>query len=155
MNKHCVAFQSRRIRLSLGQRSREMQLFKVAKRLEGNESGVTLIETLVALAILGCVAAAFLSGLATTTRASVIADEQATAESLIRSEIEYIKNYSYDYYASSYPVDPALTIPESWDIPAPVVVPVHASDDGIQQVTVTAERNGKQMLSIIMYKADR
>ena len=120
-----------------------------------NEKGFALIETIVALALLGVVAVAFLSGLATATKASIVANEQATAESLIRSEIEYVKNYTYDYYASSYPVDPALTIPEGWTVPPPVVELVHATDDGIQKVTVTAENNGKAVLSLEVYKVDR
>ncbi len=132
-----------------------MQLFKVAKKLKGKESGVTLIETLVALGILGFVAAAFLGGLATATKASVVANEQATAESLIRSGIEYVKNCTYQYAVSEYPVNPALMVPEGWTVPPPVVELVHASDDGIQKVIVTAEYNGEPVLSVATYKVDR
>jgi len=132
-----------------------MRLLKVVKKLNGNETGVTLIETLMALAILGLVAAVFLSGLATATKATVIADERAIAESLVRSEIEYVKNCAYQYTASEYPVGPALTIPEGWAVPPPVVELVHETDDGIQQVTVTAEHNGETVLSVEVYKVDR
>jgi len=52
-----------------------------------NEKGMSLIEVLVALAILGIAAAAFLSGLATVSRALIIADERTTAESLAKTEI--------------------------------------------------------------------
>ncbi len=132
-----------------------MQLFGIAKKIRGKESGVALIEVLVALGILGFIAAIFLGGVATATKASIIAKEHATAESLVRSEIEYVKNFAYQYFTSSYPVNPALTIPEGWAILSPVVVPVHASDDGIQKVAVTAERNGEPVLSVIVYKVDR
>jgi len=60
-----------------------------------DERGITLIEVLIALAILGLVAAAFLSGLATASRAIIIADERTTAESLARSQMEYVKNQEY------------------------------------------------------------
>jgi len=60
-----------------------------------NEKGIGLIEVLVALAILGIVAAAFLSGLATAAKAIYIADVRTTAESLARSQIEYVKNQEY------------------------------------------------------------
>ena len=132
-----------------------MRLFRVTKKLKGNETGVALIETLVALAILGLIAVAFLSGLATVTKATFIADERATAESLVRSEVEYVKNCAYQYLASEYPVDPALTIPEGWAVPPPVVELVHATDDGIQKVTVTAEHNGETIISIEIHKVDR
>ena len=135
-----------------------MRLFRMARMRSisaGSELGTTLIETTVALAILGVIAVAFLSGLATATKATVIADEQATAESLVRSEIEYVKNYAYQYDTSEYPVDPALTIPVGWSVPSPVVELVHATDDGIQKVTVTAERNGETILSVEVYKVDR
>jgi len=61
-----------------------------------NEKGISLIEVLIALAILGLVAAAFLSGLATASRALIIADERTTAESLARSQMEYVKNQPYE-----------------------------------------------------------
>ena len=132
-----------------------MQLLKVVKKLKGSQSGMTLIETLVALAILGLVAAAFLYGLATASKATIIANEQTIAESLVRSEIEYVKNCDYQYLASEYPIAPALTIPEGWTVPPPVVELVHATDDGIQKVTVTAEYNGETIFSVVVYKVDR
>ena len=132
-----------------------MQLLKVVKKLKGSQSGMTLIETLVALAILGLVAATFLYGLATASKATIIANEQTIAESLVRSEIEYVKNCDYQYLASEYPIAPALTLPEGWVVPPPVVELVHATDDGIQKVTVTAEYNGETIFSVVVYKVDR
>jgi len=135
-----------------------MRLFRVSRILNifaGGELGVTLIETLVALAILGVIGAAFLGGLTTASRATTITDERATAESLVRSEMEYVESYAYQYDATAYPVNPGLTIPEGWNLLQPSVEPVHATDDGLQKVTVTAERNGVTVLSVEMYKVDR
>ncbi len=120
-----------------------------------SELGFSLMETLVALAILGIVAAIFLSGMATTTKANIVTDKKATAESLVFGEIEYVKNYEYQLDASDYPVDPALIIPEGWVVPQPVVALVHATDDGVQKVTVTAQYNGESVLSVDLYKVDR
>ena len=120
-----------------------------------SEKGFAIIEILISIALLGIVAAALLSALATTSQASIISNEQAIAESLVRSEIEYIKNCDYQYSATEYPTDPTLTIPDGWAVPPPVVSPVHATDDGIQEVTVTAEYNGRTMLSVTIYKVDR
>ena len=124
-------------------------------RFAGGELGATLTETVVALAILSIVAGTFLSGLATTSTATIIANEQATAESLARSQMEYVKNCTYQYLATEYPVDPSLNIPVGWSVPSPVVELVHATDDGLQKVTVTAEHNGEVVISVEVYKVDR
>ena len=120
-----------------------------------SQKGIALIETLVALGIFGLVAVTSLSGMATITQGNVIASERATAESLVRSEIEYVKQCDYQYDASEYPIDSTLTIPQGWSLAPPAVEPVHATDDGIQKITITAEHNGKSVLSIEIYKADR
>ena len=120
-----------------------------------SQKGFALIETLVALGIFGLVAVTSLSGMATITQGNVIASERATAESLVRSEIEYVKQCAYQYDASEYPIDSTLTIPQGWSLAPPAVEPVHATDDGIQKITITAEHNGKSVLSVEIYKADR
>jgi type II secretory pathway pseudopilin PulG len=121
----------------------------------GKEQGITMIETMIGLAIIGLVTVVFLSGLATASQGTILSREQTTAESLVRSEIEYVRSYPYEYDVLTYPVDPGLTIPVGWVIPLPTVEPVHATDDGLQKVTVSAEHNGETILSIVMYKAYR
>ena len=123
--------------------------------LTGSEKGISTLEVLLAIVILGVVAIAFLSSIGTATQATVITREQAVAESLVRSEAEYVKGCGYQYDASEYPVDPTLTIPEGWTVPPPAVVPVHGSDDGIQEVTVSAQCNEETVLSIVIYKVAR
>ena len=144
--------QARRL---LRQRNNAARFFRAAKRWRSNETGVTLIETLIALALLGVIAVAFVGGMAMAAKATFIADEQATAESLVHSELEYVKNCTYQYDVSEYPVNPELTVPEGWVVPPPVVEPLHATDDGIQKITVKAERNGEVVLIIEDYKVDR
>ena len=61
-----------------------------------NEKGFSIIEVTIAIVILGVIAVAFLSGLATASKAIYVADERATAESLARSQMEYVKNQPYD-----------------------------------------------------------
>ncbi len=129
---------------------------KICHIFSGDESGTTLIEALVALAIVGMVAVTFLSGLATTSRAALIADEQSTAESLARSQLEYVKNCPYQKDVSSYQLDPELTVPnDSWEVLPSVVELVHETDDGIQKVTVTVEHNDEPVFVMEGYKVDR
>lgn len=149
-----------------------MLRLRVTKKLEGGESGVALIETLVALAILGLIAVVFLSGLATAARATLIADEQATAESLARSEIEYVKSQDYiDYSVDPHDVYDEITPPEgsegySVGIIAEPIDPdtglpygetggIFEQDDDIQRITVTVNRGSKLLLTLEGYKVDR
>ena len=120
-----------------------------------SERGTGLIEVLLGIAILGLVGIAYLGGMGTSTQATIITKEQSIAESLVRSEAEYVKRCGYQYDTSEYPVDPTLTIPESWTVPPPAVVPVHGSDDGLQEVTVSAQHNDETVLSIVIYKVAR
>ena len=136
-----------------------MRLFRVAGQLNKfacSESGVTFIETLVALALLGIIAVAFLSGLATTSRATTIADEQTTAGSLARSQMEWGKTVGYVYEATEY--SPA-EIPSGDDYAGYSATidaeALHNPDEGIQKITVTVKHHDKEILQLEGYRADR
>jgi len=122
--------------------------------LRGSEKGISTIEVLLGIVILGLVGGCFLGSVGTGTQATVITREQAIAESLVRSEAEYIKGYDYQYGTSEYPVDPTLTLPAEWVV-STYVEPVHGSDDGLQEVTVSAQYQGETALSIVIYKVAR
>ncbi|HEY41790.1 MAG TPA: hypothetical protein G4O18_08035 [Dehalococcoidia bacterium] len=122
--------------------------------LRGSEKGISTIEVLLGIVILGLVSVCFLGSVGTGTQATVVTREQSIAESLVRSEAEYVKGCAYQYDASEYPVDPTLTLPAGWTVPT-YVEPVHASDDGLQKVTITAEYQGETVLSIVIYKVAR
>ncbi len=149
------------------QRNNVRRLFRVAKKLRGNESGVTLLETLVALAILGLVAVAFLNGLTTAAQATIIADKQATAESLVRSEIECVKSQDY----KSPGQGPYQNREQRYEFVMPTgysveidVTPINpdtgeplspGEDVGIQKITVTVNHRDKLVLTVEDYKVDR
>ena len=120
-----------------------------------NEKGFSLLETIAALALFSLVSFAFLTGLFTLTKATVTTKDRAIAENLARNELEYVKNLSYQYGAEEYEVNPDLDIPASWNVTPPVVELVNETDDGVQRVTVTVERNGEPVLSLFTYKVDR
>lgn len=142
-----------------------MRLFTTGKKfntLRGKEAGVSLIETLIALALLGIIAATFLSGLTTAAKATFIADERATAESLARSQMEYVKSQGYIDYADPEHEEYGLIItPSSYSVEI-TAVPIDPDtgqpseqDQGIQKITVTVKRNDKPVLTVENYKVDR
>ena len=96
--------------------------------MKGNK-GFAFIETVVALALLGVVAAVFLNSIGTAAKATMVAEEDVTAEGLVRSEIEYIKSCAYQDSATEYPVDATLSIPNRWSMPEPTVEALDVGSD--------------------------
>lgn len=136
-----------------------MRLFRVVRMpsiFTCRESGVTLIETVVALAILATIAVAFLSGLATTSRAVFSADERSTAQSLAQSQMEWVKNADYVYDATEYSPVPMPSGKDYINYSATIAAEsLHYPDDGIQKITVTIKHSGKGIIKLEGYKADR
>ena len=132
-----------------------MRLFSVLRACISRESGATLIETVVALAVLGLIAVTFLSGLVTSSRAAFAADEQATAQNIAQSQMEWVKNASYNVtgYYSSGPI-PSVTDYDGYSANITVeALPDHGDD--IQKIIVTIMRSGEQVIVLEGYKVDR
>jgi prepilin-type N-terminal cleavage/methylation domain-containing protein len=135
-----------------------------------NEKGITLIEVIIALALLGIIGLAFLGALSTASNAVFITDERATAESLARTEMEYIKSQDYiDYSDSDHgeygiitpPTDSTVEVsvipfnPDTGDPYADLGGGVFELDFGIQEITVTVNHLGEQVITMEGYKSAR
>ncbi len=131
-----------------------MRLFSVFRALTCRESGTTLLETVVALAVLGIIAVTFLSGVVTTSRAAFTTDERATAESLARSQMEWVQSASYN--ATGYSPAPIPSGKDYINYSANITAEsLHDPDDGIQKITVTIMRSGEPVFKLEGYKVDR
>lgn len=150
---------------------------KVAKDFRSDSKGVSLIEVLIALAILGIIATAFLGGLSTAFKADIMADERTNAESLTRSELEYIRNSTYWPFGFSYEVPATPDNPPPWDLSHTSLdihyasysvnvagVPIDpytrnplpaGEDEGLQQITAQVYHQGKLVLTTSTYKVSR
>ena len=114
------------------------------------EKGISLLETVIAVAIMGIITVAFLSALATTSSARAVNDERTAAKILAEGVIENIKSadYSLTYDAvvpaefPGYTVEPNPIIPETIGY-------------GIQKITVSVFHQGHQVLTLEGYKVDR
>lgn len=120
------------------------------------ESGATLLEAVVALAIVGTIAVTFLGGVVTISKAAFTADERATAESLAQSQMEWAKNSDYVYSATQYSPAPMPSGKDYTNYSATIAAePLHETDDGIQKITVTVTRSGEGVITLEGYKVDR
>jgi len=143
------------------------------KKLNRNQKGLTLIEVLIAIAILGMIAVPFLTALSTSSRGIIIADERTTAESLVRSEMEYVKSSPYNSTGFSYNISTTTTTPPPWDsshaldsryagysvnvtgVPIDPATGNPHADLQIQNITVTVYHGAKLVLTTSTYKVNR
>jgi prepilin-type N-terminal cleavage/methylation domain-containing protein len=118
-----------------------------------SQKGFTLLETVIAMAILCVIAVAFLTALATSSRALIVTDERETALNLAKSQMEYVMNLAYDDTAPySYTPGP---IPAEysglWSAAISVEnIPATAPKIPMQKISVTIIKKGTPDKSIIM-----
>jgi len=113
-----------------------------------SEKGVMLIEAMMAMALLGIIGVALLSGTATTSTARITADERSASKILAESVIEEIKTLDY---ASSYDIDPP---PEFNGYTVDITVQ-NIMTNNLQRVTAAIGHRGKVVLTLETYKSNR
>ncbi|MFQ5925300.1 MAG: prepilin-type N-terminal cleavage/methylation domain-containing protein [Dehalococcoidia bacterium] len=126
------------------------------------QKGLTLLEVMIAVAIFGIIASGLFMALNVSSKTTATTNRLTTAESLTRSELEYVKALPYDETNNppQYIVDPGLTIPTGYSI---VVTAERldpkgdgtGNDDGIQKVTVNVYFEGELIVATVDYKVDR
>ncbi len=136
---------------------RRKRLWKIVTAAR-EQSGVMLIDTVVALALLGLFGVAFLSAISTSTVTMASIEDKVNVDNLVRAQMEYTKsaNFSSSYnYQTLDQLDPgnpyAIAVPGGYSIN----VAAAALGDGIQEITVTIYRDGKNELVVKGYKVNR
>lgn len=115
-----------------------------------NERGFGIAEALVAIAIIAIVVTGFLATYGTGSLAVLTIDAEAEMQRLARNQLEYVKSYTYDPAAITYPL---LATPPEYNVIV-VVSPLPATDSNIQQISVTVSRDGRT-LTVVNYKVNR
>jgi prepilin-type N-terminal cleavage/methylation domain-containing protein len=113
-----------------------------------SEKGISLIETLAALAILGIIAVAFLSALATTSTARATNDERTSAKILAESIMENIKK-------SDYAVSYTPTVPAEFPGYTATVNTTTAKDGNIEKIIIAVQHHNHEVLTLESYKVNR
>jgi len=131
-----------------------------------DQSGVTLIETVIAIALLGIFGVVFLASLSTSTVTTAGLEDKANVDNLARAQMEYTKNINSCPYDSLPPYNYQaldqleagnpyiIAVPDGYSISVTAAA-LHNPDDGIQEITVTINREGINRLMIKGYKVNR
>jgi type II secretory pathway pseudopilin PulG len=132
------------------------QVGKKRFRLFRKQRGIGLIDTLVALCIIGAITVAFLNGLITSSKASFIADERTTAESLATSQMEWVMSIGYIKEATQYSPGPIPADSDYANYSAVITAqPLHNPDDGLQKITVVVKHYTKTIITLESYKRQK
>jgi hypothetical protein len=131
-----------------------------------SQRGLVLFEILVGLVLLGTIGVAFLNGMTSTFYAIDISQEKVAAESLAKSQIEYLKVQDHILVDDYNPGSPAtsyelITVPAdlaaagySVNISAPEEV-ISKETDGfeLQSINITIKRDNDQKMLISIYRS--
>ena len=121
-----------------------------------DQKGIVIVETLVALAILGVISVGFLSAIATSYTAVRLSDQRTTAESVARTVIERVR-------VAPYPLATGVVGGLDGGLPSGFAVEVSVANSTewvgtppspVQLVTVVVKHQGRTIVTSETYKAD-
>ncbi len=116
------------------------------------EAGFSLVESLVAIAIVSITVVAVLSGFSTGSMALLKTDQRVTAEYLARSQMEDVKSQPYLAAPASYNI--ITPLPAGYSISAQATL-ISGRDADIQKVTVTVQNSGNDLLTLQDFKLNQ
>jgi prepilin-type N-terminal cleavage/methylation domain-containing protein len=119
------------------------------RRISGDERGVSLIETLIAIALLGIIGGSLMSGMMGIYKATPIASEQDIGKRLAQSQLESILEMPYAISYSPAPI-PAIYPEYTADIATDPF-----RDSSIEKITVTILHQDKEVATLEAYKINR
>lgn len=119
-----------------------------ASKIMRFEKGSSLIEVIVALALLGIIVVLFLGGVTNSSTARVTADERVSAKMLAETLIDTVKKQPY---LSSYNV----TIPNEYPGYSADLTVANFANDNIQKLTIVIGHLDRAVLTLESYKVNR
>lgn len=131
-------------------------------RFHKDQSGTTLVEELVTIAIIGMGIVVLVAMVTTGVLGVRQVDDQVTADNLARSQLELIKDASYQADPTSSPY-PSVSAVSGYSVSVGIEY-WHAGNasfqsslrnDGLQRITVTVTSGGSTLAQTAEYKVDR
>jgi type II secretory pathway pseudopilin PulG len=116
-----------------------------------DERGIGLVESLVAIAILGVSVTALITDLSAGSIAVNVQSDAVLAQSLAQSQLETIKGATYDTAGTSYTV---ISAPSGYAVSVNTNSSIY-SNNNIQKITVTVTHSGNPILVVEDYKVNR
>jgi type II secretory pathway pseudopilin PulG len=141
-----------------------------------SETGSTFVEVLVAVVILGLIAASIPPAIIFSTRSVFAQKERTIAEYLTRNQVEYIKSSAYisgevgPWDPDGYPDYSEVPVPDNTYEILVVARPIDVNDvtgehegylavpgfdEGIQEITIEVRHVRKEVLTTRAYKVER
>ncbi|OGO20289.1 MAG: hypothetical protein A2Z15_09450 [Chloroflexi bacterium RBG_16_50_11] len=130
-----------------------MMFTGILKKLtwKGGESGITLLEALVTIGILGGCVLTLIFGMSGGALAVKENRQEVTLQNLARTQMEYIKSCAYSVNATTYPT---ISVPDTYSISVKVTSVPNTNTD-IQKVTANVSRDGIVLMTVTDYKVNR
>lgn len=117
-----------------------------------NQHGFGLVESLIAVAILGSTVFMLLGSLSTGSLSVGIIQEQTISENIGRMQMEYTK--SLVFHPAPYSYQAVTDIPDDYSVTA-TASSIAGRDTNIQKITVVVYRNGARTYTLEGYKVNR
>lgn len=115
------------------------------------EAGFALVESLVAVGILGMALVIFLGGMSTGLLSTSESDRLSTAHELARSQMEFTKAEAFISAPHTYT---SVTAPAAYGVTSEAAS-ISGGDANVEQITVQVTKDGVVVYSLDGYKVNR
>ena len=125
--------------------------------LTADQRGFTVLEALLALALVGIILVGILGALGTSSQATLIDDEQTTGDNLAESQLEHLRGQAYDSTGSPPQYSLISAVPEGYSISLAITRldpegDGAGDDDGLQKAVVTVQHRNSTVATLEAYK---
>ena len=127
-----------------------MKMLKRIKQILRGQRGISLVETLVAIAILGTAVVGFTAALSTGVISTSVHGQEVITQRLAQNQVESIKNQVFSVTGAYTTV----TVPSGYTLSLAMTAVPGANTD-IQKITITVLRNGVSAYTVAAYKVNR